>query len=67
MTVPAAAQGEGPGCRQEGNSGDARSLSGELELKAQGGQGSWSLQGTELQTTLDISRGTHKFSANQRK
>lgn len=41
--------------------------SGELELKAQGGQGSWSLQGTELQTTLDISRGTHKFSANQRK
>lgn len=39
----------------------------ELELNVQGGQGSWSLQGTELQRALDISRGTHKFSASQRK
>ena len=45
-----------------------RSLSvEELQLKVQGGQGSWSLQGTELQRTLAISRGTHEFSANQRK
>ena len=66
VTVPAAAHGECPGRGKKGTRGMPRPFTvEELELKVQGGQGSWSLQGTELQRTLDISRGTHEFSANQ--
>lgn len=69
VTVPAAAQGECPGCRQEGNSGDAKvTHSGELGgAQGSGRPGQLEPSGSELQTTSDLSRGTHRFSANQRK